>query len=276
MISTTNAAGWSEAAEKALQASGNANSSSFNAVGHIPEYRHRQPSVSVLSIRANNLSKKHGNNRSVIYQGVLTHEGAARLHQAASRYHFRTMGNATNEGDYGRHAEASSLHSRAAKAHLEAAQTAAGMLGMDYGIHSGLRQAIQQAKPDDSGPRLVYADFLEEHGLPIEANRLRADPTGHIGRAYNATRRAMTLFGYPRNSDALDTARRARHTALVGDYTSAMNWHRQAIREHQAALDTMNERHRNASSEQAMRHIRANENAVARHMEALEHFRRRR
>lgn len=273
MTLITNADSWSEAADKALHATGQANASSFNVAQGLPNYRRRRPSVTVFAIRANQLSGNHGDNRSNIYRGLLYHEAAARAHQVISHNHFRVMGATTDEGNYGRHAEASSLHSQAAKAHLEAAQAAAGKLGMDYRIHSGLKQAIHNAQPNDAAPRLVYADFLEEHGLPREARRLRADPTGHISRAYNASRRVMQLHNYPPNGDALDTARRARHTALVGDYASAANWHRQAVREHQAVLDTLNERYRNNPNRQTIRQIRANENAVHRHIDAMRYFR---
>lgn len=234
MTLATNADNWTNAADKAWKATTDATSSSQLASG----YRNRPNRIARSAyndaVSSHHQSYYRNNTPSDIYKGVLLHERAARLHQAASQHHFRMMTNTTDEGDYGRHAEASSLHSQASRAHLEAAQAAAGKLGIDYAIHAGLRQAIRQAQPNDTAPRLVYADFLEEHGLPKEARRLRLDPTGHISRAVRTYRRANGFIPVRELYGRLDH-RRAIEASVQANTLQTKEAHERAARLHTRA-----------------------------------------
>lgn len=189
---TVNADSWHEAAQKALTASGRANDSSFIGGQHPPAVTRRASSLAAHAVGMSNHS-----NPSAVFRGMIAHETASRAHQAASNYHKTWADNAMDPYTRRTHTQAYSLHTVAAQSHIQAARAAAGKLGMDYRMHRGFRQSIREARPHDTAPRLIYADFLEEHGLPKEARRLRLDPTGHIGRAATAYARVMRLGREP-------------------------------------------------------------------------------
>lgn len=188
---------WRELADTALGASRQAREVSyFGPRLHVLRHRPNQymrTSVDAAQRALNqstNLENWQHNPTSrneTIYRGLLYHELASRIHQAASEYHRRNQMAVDDEGLYSQHAEASSLHHRAALAHNKAARAAASQLRMNLDLHRAFNQSIRD-NPNDPAHRLIFADWLDEHGLGGPARRLRLDSTGHISRANRAFR----------------------------------------------------------------------------------------
>lgn len=164
---------------------------------------------------------------SSIYREMRLHDAAMRAHESAIDFH-------TNQDPIdGPSIPASPIeaHNEAYSSHWNAAQEGAKALGMSYNAHKAFRDAIQQ-NPEEPTNRLVYADFLEEHGLPKEANRLRLDPTGHIGRIVSAYTSGGGINAIAHSPRYAARIRRSIALSSRANRLGTMEAHLQAARSH--------------------------------------------
>jgi uncharacterized protein (TIGR02996 family) len=78
--------------------------------------------------------------------------------------------------------------------------------------------------PDDSGPRLVYADWLDEQGRPEQATFWRSEQAAALARVPKALTEAAVAFGTLLRSIAANVAPAfAGLAAAVSMFAAAVN-----------------------------------------------------
>lgn len=107
------------------------------------------------------------------YRHMLFHDKAADRHAKAANNLLPGKRYSIGEEAYNRYTKAINDHNTAEELHRTLAHKSAGKLGMDLNTDRELRKAMQEHR-DDEGLRLIYGDWLEEHGLPKEASGYRA------------------------------------------------------------------------------------------------------